>query len=186
MSQARQAGPEIDKLAIKLADQNNGITTGMNYKSRASIIRKATNDYNGDISKVRDSVRTTVIVPSDKINSVYDELRKDSRLISAKYQIASENDLGYSGVLTNIKTNNGIVGEIQVNTAKMIYAKEPPRDAINILGKETWEKINKATGLEGGLGHKYYEQWRILDPIKDADKRAEIERLSRNYYKIFQ
>jgi len=35
--------------------------------------------------------------------------------------------LGYSGNIVNIKTSNGLTAEIQVNTPKMIYAKEKPK-----------------------------------------------------------
>ena len=76
-----------------------------------------------------------------------------------------------------------MVAEIQVNTAKMIYAKETPAVAKSILGEGVWNRIAKETGLEGGLGHKYYERFRVLD--KMSPKAVEIERLSKEYYSHF-
>jgi len=51
----------------------------------------------------------------------------------------------------------------------MIYAKEKPENAKRILGEKRWKEIQKQTGMEGGLGHKYYEEWRALDK---TDKQA--------------
>lgn len=82
------------------------------------------------------------------------------------------------------KTSNGLVAEIQVNTAKMIYAKERPEDAKRILGLDVWNSIRRETGIEGGLGHTYYEEARVLD--KSSAKYKEIERLSVEYYKHFR
>ena len=70
-----------------------------------------------------------------------------------------------------------------MNTAKMIYAKEKPEDAMRIIGEGLWNKIRKETGIEGGLGHKYYEQWRLLDPNSEEAKK--IVKLSVEYYKHF-
>ena len=66
----------------------------------------------------------------------------------------------------------------------MIYAKEKPEDAKRILGEKRWEEIQKQTGMEGGLGHKYYEEWRILD--KSDKKAQEIAEKSIKYYSHFQ
>lgn len=81
---------------------------------------------------------------------------------------------------------NGIIAEIQVNTKEMIYAKERPFDAKRIIGNEAWEKIYKKTGLEGGLGHKYYEEGRVLDVVRDALRIEELQKKSREYYENFR
>lgn len=38
--------------------------------------------------------------------------------------------------------------------------------------------------MEGGLGHKYYEQWRVLD--KASDEALKIAQKSIEYYSHFQ
>lgn len=81
---------------------------------------------------------------------------------------------------------NGIQAEIQVNTPKMIYAKETEANARRILGDRVWEQIAKETGVQGGLGHKYYEEMRVLDKDKDETKIAELTKLSKSYYAHFQ
>ena len=97
--------------------------------------------------------------------------------------------LGYSGNIVNVKLSNGQIGEIQVNTPKMIYAKEKPEDAIRTIGKAKYDEIKRQTGLEGGKGHTIYEEYRELvkKPItKESAKRlTELEQQSKNYYKNF-
>lgn len=65
----------------------------------------------------------------------------------------------------------------------MIYAKEKPSDAKRVIGERLWNEIHKNTGLEGGLGHRYYEAYRILDPKSlEAEK---ILKQSLEYYSRF-
>lgn len=92
--------------------------------------------------------------------------------------------MGYSGNIVNIRTTNGLTAEIQVNTERMIFAKERPEDAKRILGEKRWEEIHNETGMEGGLGHKYYEQWRILD--KSSNEALKIVEKSIEYYSHFR
>ena len=68
-----------------------------------------------------------------------------------------------------------------MNTPQMIYAKE--KDAKSILGEELYNKL-KASGIEGGKGHEFYEEWRKLSPIKEGElkRMREIERISVEYY----
>lgn len=60
--------------------------------------------------------------------------------------------MGYSGNIVNIQTSNGLIAEIQVNTDRMIYAKEKPEDAKRILGEKRWKDIQNQTGMKGGAG----------------------------------
>ncbi len=188
MARAARSSFEVDELGNNLAGMHESIVTPVNLKTKASIMRKARSDYDGAIAKVRDSVRSTVVSPEANINAIIADMKKDARFISIKSQIASENTLGYSGTLANVWTKNGVIGEIQVNTARMIYAKEKPDDAVRILGIRKWGEIRRATGKKGGLGHVYYEEYRELNakiPYQ-LKRRQEIEKLSKAYYKFFQ
>jgi len=91
-------------------------------------------------------------------------------------------------VLANVRTKDGIVGEIQFNTDRMIFAKEKPEDAKKIIGEKRWNEIHKETGLEGGLGHKFYEEYRSTSKItKEGRKRRnELIDLSTKYYNKFR
>ncbi len=135
---------------------------------------------------LKDTVRTTIIAPQDKIAGVIDSLKKNELFLRYKLQDGDEY-IGYTGNIINIKTTNGLTTEIQVNTAKMIYAKEKPEDAKRILGLKTWNKIRKEVGVEGGLGHKYYEEWRAI--LKEEQLTAQgqaLKKKSEKYYSHFK
>lgn len=53
----------------------------------------------------------------------------------------------------------------------------------SIIGVTTWNTIKKETGLEEGLGHKYYERYRIID--RESEEAQRLIRLSVAYYRHF-
>lgn len=186
---AQNSTPEIEKVLNKILKEQGGFATPMNYKSRASMYRKVTNECDGDVSQVKDAIRVTVILPRKVLNDIIPVLEKISIFDPAnggriKPQTADKFD-GYSGIITNVKTSYNISGEIQFNTEKMIYAKEKPEDAIRVLGLKRWKQIEKEKGLPGGLGHYFYEKIRDIqdknDPMRVLYVRKSIE-----YYKNFQ
>lgn len=83
-------------------------------------------------------------------------------------------------VNSTIKTQPGILGEIQVNTPAMIYAKESEPMARTLLGDDLYSSIATKSGIPGGQGHKLYEQWRVL-PSSDPGRSA-LEAQSKAYY----
>jgi hypothetical protein len=182
VNRASLVGNEVQSLAKFIAKKNKGFATPINYKSISSITRKVKTEGITPYD-IRDAVRTTIIVPKSQIDQVLNELSESDLFMLLKRQ-KPESFMGYSGNIVNIKTSNGLVAEIQVNTERMIYAKEKPEDAKRILGEKRWEEIQKQTGMEGGLGHKYHEEWRILD--KSDKKAQEIAEKSIKYYSHFQ
>lgn len=179
---AKAVGNEVQDFAEYIANRNNGFVTPINYKSASSITRKVTTEGITPYD-IKDAVRTTIIVSKEDIENTLKDLSIDESFIRLKRQMP-KSFMGYSGNIVNIKTYNGLIAEIQVNTAKMIYAKEKPVDAKRILGEKLWNEIYAQTGMEGGLGHKYYEQWRVLD--KASEKAIEIAKKSVDYYSHFQ
>jgi len=187
MQKAKEAGGEVDKLGKDLASKYGGVVTPLNYKSEESITRKVDNDYGGNVNELKDSVRNTVIIDNEQgLQSAIKDLADNPNTLRVKVQSADSDPLGYSGTIANVKMSNGLIGEVQLNSAKMIYAKEPAASAKAILGNDKYNQIAKQTGKEGGLGHKFYEEYRILDPKKDAVKMAEIANKSKEYYKNFR
>jgi hypothetical protein len=180
-SMALAVGGEVQELAEGIAERFGGVVTPINYKSFDSISRKCKTEGCTPFD-LKDAVRNTIIVDEDKIEDVLSALEESGMVLRIKRQ-TPDKFMGYSGNIVNITTSNGMTAEIQVNTAKMIYAKETPAVAKSILGEDVWNRIAKETGLEGGLGHKYYEQFRVLDKL--SPKAAEIEGLSKEYYSHF-
>lgn len=180
-SMALAVGGEVQDLAEGIAERFGGVVTPINYKSFDSISRKCKTEGCTPFD-LKDAVRNTIIVDEDKIEDVLSALEESGMVLRIKRQ-TPDKFMGYSGNIVNITTSSGMTAEIQVNTAKMIYAKETPAVAKSILGEDVWNRIAKETGLEGGLGHKYYEQFRVLDKL--SPKAAEIEGLSKEYYSHF-
>lgn len=180
---AKADGHIMQDLAERIASLVGARCTPINYKSLPSMMRKCKAD--GCLpSELKDTVRTTIVTSSkEDIERVIHELESDSgemKLLRVKRQ---STDVGYTGVICNFELPNGVVCEIQVNTARMIYAKESPSIASAVIGKDLWDSIFKETGLEGGLGHMYYEKIRVL-PAGSEERKA-LEKLSVEYYKNF-
>lgn len=189
---ALESKPQLEEITNTISNENNAQATPVSLKSAESITRKAVDELNGEVFQVQDAVRSTIFT-SDKrrLNSIMTELRNLPNTIKSYTQVAAENDLGYSGFIAKIKMNNGLIAEIQANTPEMIFAKEKEVNAIKILGKDLFDSIKTKTGLEGGLGHKYYEEWRLLvarGKLTEAQfiRKKEIERLSKEYYSRFR
>lgn len=182
VNRASLVGNEVQSLAESIAKKHKGFVTPINYKSISSITRKVTTESITPYD-IKGAVRTTIIVPKSQIDQVLNELSESDSFVRLKRQ-KPESFMGYSGNIVNIQASNGLIAEIQVNTDRMIYAKEKPEDAKRILGEKRWKEIQKQTGMKGGLGHKYYEEWRVLDK---ADKKAQkIAEKSIEYYSHFQ
>lgn len=96
---------------------------------------------------------------------------------------------GYRGILTNIKTENGLLAEMQVNSPGMIYAKVFKEEALLVIGEQEYDDIAKKTGLPGGLGHVYYEQIRAINidtaSKQELEKLEKLKKQSEEYYSHF-
>lgn len=186
MAKAKESGHEIDKMGKDLASKYGGTVTPLNYKSAESMQRKVDNEYGGNIHELKDAVRNTVILDKNNIGAATKDLAANPNTLRIKEQKAETDPLGYSGTIANVRMSNGMVAEVQINTAHMIYAKNDEGSARGILGDAKYNEIAKQTGKPGGVGHKLYEEYRVLHPVKDAAKREKIAAESRAYYSNFR
>ena len=182
LNKARNAGPQVQSIAERIAEANGSTVTPINFKSKDSLIRKVKTESIAP-DEVKDSVRTTIVAQPDKIDKIREMLSRESGFIRMKIQ-EPDKFMGYSGTIVNLTAKNGITAEIQVITPEMIFAKELPASAQSILGKEKWQEIAERVKLPGGMGHRYYEAYRILP--KTDPKREELFRLSLEYYSHFR
>lgn len=184
VGKARGIGNNFKAIGETISEKVGGIVTPVNYKSFSSMYRKLITE-NIEITDIKDAVRSTIIVDKNKIDDVIMNLKHLDTFIRHKEQKA-EIFNGYSGNIINLSMPNNIVAEIQVNTAKMIYAKETEVNAKRILGEELWNKIRMETKMQGGLGHKYYEEIRLLNKVTDLPRIERLKRLSEEYYSHFR
>jgi len=147
-------------------------------KGRERAFEKVKKEYRGVVSRLTDLARNTIVVDEPVFDKVVVLLDKEGATI--KVIGPGVDPMGYTGINAKLPTKAGLTGEIQVNSPKMIYAKESPANAKSILGEEKWNEIAAKTNLPGGLGHKLYEEYRSL-PLGDPERdRLEIE--SSAYY----
>lgn len=185
ITKARKVGPSLQSFAKDVAAWKGARVTPINYKSYASAKRKAADEING-IKDVKDLTRTTIIAQKRDIQGIVGQLKlgnKDWKLVRAKKQ---ELKTGYTGNIINLKhRRTGVIAEIQVNTPKMIYAKERLIDGTRILGAKTMKAIYKETKTPAGWGHALYEQERVKRKKGDT-KTVRARVLSQGYYAKFQ
>ena len=199
-SMYEKAGPakkEIDAVADKVAAQFGGSVAKAPLKGVARVVEKAQDAAEArgsktvdaeDLSRIKDIARNTIVVPGadvDKALQVLLDTHKDetgkSLVPKFKSVKADEDALGYSGVNVTMATKAGTNAETQINSPEMIYAKEKPEVARGILGEEAYNRLKSKPGMpEGGLGHHFYEEHRVLDP-KDP-KAVAIADKSKAYY----
>lgn len=160
------------------------MVTPISIKNETRIFEKASSDYNGDVSKVRDIIRNTFIVDSSKVDSVIEAIKKEFDVLRIKAQLAENDAMGYSGYLININTSPTTFAEIQLNTPQMIYGKT--KSCQKLIGDDLYYKMLDKSGLEPGMGHKWYEEWRQLDSSSDIERMRKLEELSKNYYEMLR
>lgn len=175
--------------ADAIAAQVGGVVVRnqFNIKSRQSIYRKLATDGLTDPHKLKDIVRTTIVVSEENYEKAVAAATKMANSYSGgRVKVQRPRDFdGYSGTITNFKHRNGQTYEIQVNTPRMIYAKEHPKTTIGIIGKEAYMDIfRRQRGLGGGYGHKLYEQ--IRGDQKGGKKTRRLKRASQDYYRQFR
>lgn len=156
------------------------ISSPMNLKSKESIRRKMTKD-GCTVHEIKDIMRNTFVAVNGNIDEVINAVKSQFKVLRHKVQKPEDFD-GYSGNILNIKFPNGAIGEVQVNTPEMIYAKEPAKVARELLGDELYGMIDKAAkkiGFEGGRGHLLYEQIRQMKP---SPERQALRQESVEYY----
>lgn len=182
---ARASSKEVQGTAESIAQKYGAKCTPINFKSEESIRRKVLLERQEvpmfSPKNLKDTVRTTIVADNKDIDFIISDLVKHKSFVRLKKQKTS---LGYVGNIVNLITNNGLIAEVQVITPYMIYAKESPKIAKQLLGESMWNKIMQKTKLEGGLGHKFYEQWRLLNP--KSKEAIEIAKKSVEYYRHFK
>lgn len=182
LQRAPAAKAEVDALADSIAGAFGGRVAKAPVKSEGRAIEKIMADYAGDAGRIKDLVRNTIIVDAKDIGRVVSRLEAAGAKV--KTVAAAGDPLGYSGINATIVTKSGLTAEIQVNTAKMIFAKESAGNARAILGDATYQAIAREAGVPGGRGHELYEQWRALPP--DSAQAKAIAAESRAYYAHFR
>jgi hypothetical protein len=162
-----------------------GQVSAIDFKSASSIVRKANDYYKGNVNKVKDAVRNTVIVDKQNIQLALEKAKQIPGYIRTNERNPDTDNLGYKGHAIIFKTKNGMYGEVQINTPEIIYAKETESRGRKMLGDKKYDEIAKRIGVKGGLGHKLFEEWRVLKEKSNSIRKNQIETESKSHYKHF-
>lgn len=150
-------------------------------KTRERAEQKLADRLGGDWFEMRDTVRMTIIAPDmTALRKVQATIRAGAvahrglGIIRDFELLAKQSPCGYSGVNFAIRLQNGQAGEIQVNIPEVMYGQFAPEIFAGILGKETAQKIRAAKGVEGGLGHPFYEIYRTGKSTPSGKQAADL------------
>jgi hypothetical protein len=185
MVKAKESGAEVEKIGQTIASQFGGNLSVIDYKSAGSIARKANDYYKGNVNKVKDTVRNTIILDKHKIEESIKYAKQLPGYVKTNLRNPGSDSLGYKGCAIVYRTKNGIYAEVQINTPEMIYAKETESRARKMIGNEKYDEIYKHTGIKGGMGHKLFEEWRTLKDEGNLKRKENIEKESKEYYSHF-
>jgi len=118
--------PDYDSAVRSIAESVNGRAVLMPLKGTDRAVLKILGDYEGDASRIKDVLRSTVEVKTHQdAQAAADQIRSQFKVISERNNLDPkiESPDGYRDIKFNVDIN-GRVAEIQVNTPRMIAAKD--------------------------------------------------------------
>lgn len=185
---AKESVGHLDEAATTIEKTVGGTVkakTGIPVKSQESAVRKVKNELQGDATKLNDLARNSITYrDAADLPKVLKEMDARTDLAKPGKHQTPEEYAGYEGYIYKIKTPNGLIGETQVLTEKMLFGKVPREDSVRLLGERRVIEIEKETGVPAGKGHEIYEK--IRDEIAKGRKdNPELKRLiqeSVDYY----
>lgn|GEM_PF-2423058 len=127
---AEQIKPDFDRKIKSIAEAVNGVAITPSLKSKERAEAKINIDLGGDISKIRDIVRASIIVDtSERVNQVYLMLLDNFVLHASRngYLTPIHSSDGYFDAKLDVNFS-GFFAEIQLHTQAMWQAKEAAHD----------------------------------------------------------
>ncbi len=144
-------------------------------KSEERMLQKVQGDYKGDWYELKDAVRMTIVAPNqNKLNLVYNEVGRQCRghrglgLIKHEMQTREQTACGYSGMNSVVRFTNGQPGEIQANVPEMMYGQMSREVFCATIGTHEFWRIKSRFIIEGGLGHVFYEVYRVAPTTENG------------------
>jgi len=143
-------------------------------------------DYGGDWYDLKDVVRMTIVAPNTpNLKAVQTEVRK--RCVASEglglmkdiELLPAASPCGYSGLNFVVRLKNGRPAEIQANTAQVMYGQMKEDLFRQSIGLNEYSQVKGKYAIDGGLGHIFYELYRVSAASDNGKRAAE---LSRNYF----
>jgi guanosine-3',5'-bis(diphosphate) 3'-pyrophosphohydrolase len=120
---AAKAQQTLLSIGWKIAEANNLQAPQGALKSRDRVVEKASCDYKGDLSRVKDAARITFVADTpEQIELTRNALKKEFIVTRVKDRLTSPSREGYRDVLLNVRLN-GIEAEILIIPRHVYVAK---------------------------------------------------------------
>jgi hypothetical protein len=144
--QAAVAHEQLSQATKDIAQAIGGEAVVPPLKGRARAIEKAQADYGGDVSRLVDLARSTIVCENfEQVNQALTALQSRLKVVRLKNRFENPSG-GYRDILANVELSNGHIGEIQINLRGMLEAKE-------------------------GEGHKLFEKIRSIEARAAIERR---------------
>ena len=183
---------EIDAFGKMVAIRYRGWYSGAPLKSEGRAAQKVDLDYNMDWHQIKDIARATIIAPSAIVcQAILMEIeqhlsvRKAGGLgvVQVKNVTADQDPCGYSSTTVFVRTSTGRAAEIQINVREILYAKQSEQSVTRVIGPGEYNSIKSKYRLEGGMGHRLYEIYRVAPGAHTTPK---VQDVSKAYYAYFR
>jgi len=167
---AAKTKPYFDKILKKIAKENHADALIVSLKSRKRSIEKAIVDYDGDIKKVKDILRGSIVSRVyGRIDNIVQDIKKNFDVIRIKDRFKSPRENEYRDLLINVKIND-VIAEIQVHIKELLKVK----NYINHLFYEIARTINAQSNKENRdlFSWEEYIEKKVLDIEKYSNTQA--------------
>ena len=125
-SKARREKPDFDATIEKLANKHGALSVITPLKNKDRAQEKANNLYEGDITRVDDILRASIIVTkNDKVATVFNDAMTEFDVIRAVNKCIEKQHSSDGYFDARIYINlNGFTAELQIHSKSMQAAKE--------------------------------------------------------------
>ena len=137
---ASEVKDKFDAIGEKITKEVNGEYKKPPLKGTKRAVEKIMYDYNGDPTKIKDLVRSTIEVKTiAEAQGAVDKIKKEYKVLDSGFRDllnpnVKSNLFGYRDAKMNVEID-GIIAEIQVNIPEMLEAKSRNHDKYEIISK---------------------------------------------------
>lgn len=157
-----QFGKSLDGIA----DATGEIVIKAPLKSMERILKKAADDYHGDVSKMNDIVRGTVVCGDHRasMRSVEREIEKVfGKPVKVKDTFAEPLTTGYRDRKLIVEIGGGRKAEIQLHVPEMLEAKKQVRK-LNLYDR--WQELERKNAKNGLTNDEEEERYKLTKEQK--------------------
>lgn len=106
--------------------EGSGIRASMgNIKGARRLIEKTVTDNFGDLSEMRDVVRSSIAVDAPhQVEAVFREVKRNFKIVGEPKDRFKNPVDGYRDMMIRVRLSNGLVGEIQIHAKPILKIKE--------------------------------------------------------------